>query len=36
MKPLSQKRLIIRDGVLYAELFEFLKRELAEDGFAGV
>lgn len=36
MGPLSKKRMIIRDGVFYAELFEFLKRELAEDGFAGV
>lgn len=36
MGPLSKKRSIIRDGVFYAELFEFLKRELAEDGFAGV
>lgn len=36
MGPLSKKRAIIRDGVQYAELFEFLKRELAEEGFAGV
>ncbi|EKG01924.1 40S ribosomal protein S3, putative, partial [Trypanosoma cruzi] len=36
MGPLSKKRMIIRDGVFYAELFEFLKRELADDGFAGV
>jgi small subunit ribosomal protein S3e len=35
-KPLSKKRKIVRDGVYYAELFEFLKRELSEDGFAGV
>jgi len=34
--PLSKKRKIIRDGVHYAELYEFLKRELSEDGFAGV
>lgn len=34
--PLSKKRKIVRDGVYYAELFEFLKRELSEDGFAGV
>ncbi|CAD2221843.1 small subunit ribosomal protein S3e [Angomonas deanei] len=36
MGKLSKKRQIIRDGVFYAELFEFLKRELAEEGFAGV
>ncbi|CBZ37237.1 40S ribosomal protein S3, putative [Leishmania donovani] len=36
MGPLSKKRMIIRDGVFYAELFEFLKRELAEEGFSGV
>lgn len=35
-KTLSKKRKIVRDGVYYAELFEFLKRELSEDGFAGV
>jgi len=34
--PLSKKRKIVRDGVHYAELYEFLKRELSEDGFAGV
>jgi small subunit ribosomal protein S3e len=33
---LSKKRKLVRDGVYYAELYEFLKRELAEDGFAGV
>jgi len=33
---LAKKRKIVRDGVHYAELFEFLKRELSEDGFAGV
>ncbi|CAJ1020646.1 KH domain containing protein, putative, partial [Leishmania shawi] len=36
MGPLSKKRMIVRDGVFYAELFEFLKRELAEEGFSGV
>lgn len=36
MSPLSRKRMMIRDGVQYAEIFEFLKRELAEEGFAGV
>jgi small subunit ribosomal protein S3e len=35
-RPLAKKRKIVRDGVYYAELFEFLKRELTEDGFAGV
>jgi small subunit ribosomal protein S3e len=33
---LSKKRKFVRDGVFYAELFEFFKRELAEEGFAGV
>ena len=33
---LSLKRKMVRDGVFNAELYEFLKRELAEDGFAGV
>ena len=36
MGPLSKKRKFVRDGVFYAELFDFLRRELAEDGFAGV
>ncbi|EPY30488.1 small subunit ribosomal protein S3e [Strigomonas culicis] len=36
MGVLSKKRMIVRDGVLYAELFEYLKRELSEEGFAGV
>ena len=36
MGPLSKKRKFVRDGVFNAELYEFLKRELAEDGFAGV
>merc|ERR1712000_598441 len=35
-RPLAKKRKIVRDGIYYAELFEFLKRELSEDGFAGV
>ena len=35
MGPLSKKRKFVRDGIFYAELFEFLKRELGEDGFAG-
>lgn len=33
---LSKKRKIVRDGVFAAELYEFLKRELGADGFAGV
>ena len=36
MGPLSKKRKFVKDGVFYAELYEFLKRELAEDGFSGV
>ena len=36
MGPLSKKRKFVRDGVFFAELSEFLKRELAEDGFSGV
>lgn len=36
MGPLSKKRKFIRDGVFFAELTEFFKRELSEDGFAGV
>jgi small subunit ribosomal protein S3e len=36
MGPLSKKRKFVRDGVFYAELFEFLKRELGDEGFAGV
>lgn len=34
--PLAKKRKIVRDGVYFAELYEFLKRELCEDGFSGV
>ena len=33
---LSKKRKFVRDGVFYAELYEMLMRELAEDGFSGV
>ena len=33
---LSKKRKFVRDGVMYAELYEMLMRELAEDGFSGV
>jgi len=33
---LNKKRKFVADGVFYAELNEFLKRELAEDGYSGV
>lgn len=33
---LSKKRKFVRDGVFYAELYEYLQRELAEDGFSGL
>eukprot|EP00656_Telonema_subtile_P003630 TRINITY_DN11656_c0_g3_i1.p2 TRINITY_DN11656_c0_g3~~TRINITY_DN11656_c0_g3_i1.p2 ORF type:complete len:216 (-),score=48.95 TRINITY_DN11656_c0_g3_i1:57-704(-) len=33
---LSKKRKLVRDGVFAAELYEFLKREVGADGFAGV
>jgi small subunit ribosomal protein S3e len=33
---ISKKRKFIYDGMMYAELDEFLQRELAEDGYAGV
>lgn len=36
MGPLSKKRQFVKDGIFYTELYEFLKRELAEDGFAGI
>jgi small subunit ribosomal protein S3e len=36
MGPLSKKHKFIRDGVFYAELYEYLKRELSEDGFVAV
>ncbi|KNE67812.1 ribosomal protein S3 [Allomyces macrogynus ATCC 38327] len=36
MATISKKRKFIADGVFYAELNEFLQRELAEDGYAGV
>merc|ERR1712019_266467 len=32
----SKKRKFVADGVFKAELNEFLKRELAEDGYSGV
>ncbi|KAI9314223.1 40S ribosomal protein S3 [Dichotomocladium elegans] len=33
---ISKKRKFVADGVFYAELNEFLTRELADDGYAGV
>merc|ERR1712187_496338 len=33
---ISKKRKFVADGVFYAELNEFLTRELGEDGYAGV
>merc|ERR1712187_236359 len=33
---ISKKRKFVADGVFYAELNEFLKRTLAEDGYTGV
>jgi len=33
---ISKKRKFVADGVFYAELNEFLTRELAEEGYAGV
>jgi len=33
---ISKKRKFIADGVFYAELDEFLQRELGEDGYSGV
>lgn len=36
MGPISKKRKLVKDGVFHAELYELLKRELAEEGFAGV
>eukprot|EP01027_Heterolobosea_sp_BB2_P027005 GEZU01042167.1.p1 GENE.GEZU01042167.1~~GEZU01042167.1.p1 ORF type:complete len:269 (+),score=80.61 GEZU01042167.1:98-808(+) len=35
-QAISKKRKFVADGVFYAELNEFLRRELAEDGYAGV
>merc|ERR1711881_799322 len=35
-RPISKKHLFVRDGMFKAELDEFLKRELAEDGYSGV
>jgi len=36
MANISKKRKFIADGVFYAELNEFLQRELGEDGYSGV
>merc|ERR1711981_550664 len=35
-RQISKKHLFVRDGIFKAELDEFLKRELAEDGYSGV
>jgi len=35
-KSISKKRKFVSDGVFKAELDEFLRRELAEDGYSGV
>merc|ERR1719251_402677 len=34
-KPMNKKKKFVKDGVFYAELNDFLARELAEDGYAG-
>ena len=34
-KPISKKRKFVKDGIFYAELNDFLARELAENGYAG-
>jgi len=36
MTTISKKRKFVADGVFYAELNEFLTRELAEEGYSGV
>jgi small subunit ribosomal protein S3e len=35
-RPISKKRKFVADGVFYAELNDYLTRELAEDGYSGV
>merc|ERR1739847_82220 len=35
-RPMGKKHLFVRDGMFKAELDEFFKRELAEDGYSGV
>merc|ERR1711939_1246742 len=34
--PMSKKKKFVADGVFYAELNEFFRRELAEEGYSGV
>jgi len=34
-KPISKKRKFVKDGIFYAELNDFLTKELAECGYAG-
>jgi small subunit ribosomal protein S3e len=34
--PISKKRKFVADGIFYAELNEFLMRELYEEGYSGV
>ena len=34
--PISKRRKFVADGVFYAELNEFFRRELAEEGYSGV
>jgi small subunit ribosomal protein S3e len=36
MTQISKKRKFVADGIFYAELNEFLMRELAEEGYSGV
>jgi len=36
MTQISKKRKFVADGIFYAELNEFLTRELAEEGYSGV
>merc|ERR1712036_120412 len=35
-RPISKKHLFVRDGMFKAEADEYLRRELAEDGYSGV
>ena len=34
--PITKKKKAVQDGVLKAELNNFLMREMAEDGYSGV
>lgn len=36
MSDLSQKKKVVASGMFKAEIDEFLRRELAEDGYSGV